>query len=858
MDKNFDGSVSGYLDPEERAWETIVYQSSKPILDVEQNLLQDANFEAALRRVSVPSGWLKGDFLGGNIDFEYSSSTANEFKLVNKPVALVNGWKVVVEYTGTDTAKENILSLSAPPATGWRTDFVFLEVWRALLSASPDTTNKSAGGRVYRHGNVGIDPAHDATLNFTDDILQTPPGAETSKRVQIQYRIRVVDGINISSFPMGMNDPNVEAQGTQGSPVGTYTFTNMGATAGDYGLWRAGAGDTASQTALGTVDGYSYAIPIAAVFRRNTTAFSQSTNHNGGVLISAGTSDRPDDLFSDEISNGDVLDMRQGTSLVGWDLDEILETSFSALLDNTLSQVEQNTNSVPGYTYGMVGTTVLHADEIGPAGTGGLGGMNIGEQDAVRRRFSDRAIVEHPIVIKTPTGATWVSDEVVTINLGNFNPYPFDEGSGFDLASMSPANTVITDIRSAYFDHPNTTTGKVKAFFSEIKGIGSNIVTLTLADGVWTGNSPDLWLEVEISYPPGNGLTATPSNDFGDTWNSGAGGPFTLEDDPAGSRPADFNDFVNLEVVKNNREVQVLYETTDKTLDVYAKDVNTIVLPDRVGSVTSVTEDPLGTPVGHSFTFTANDPDREISTSVDPLSDPDALVRVVYKALRPIPNTVGYYQTVFYQSRALQPVKDSMLPNSLLYRTLYVSPYIYALTGGTGSFGATYPYEVPHVHIPVYINGAAPYVFNGEHELDSPLDTFTDDFDAASGFLRVSQNIPLVPMASAELQRTAVTDVDPEQRAFYPEVPTSEYRPAAFGKNLSFPQRHKVFFPIIAELLDDYDFGNKGTLVMIVFIRWAENDNENNVRFVDTPADDTSCAAVYRLKGNLLLNRRSV
>lgn len=848
MKKEYDGSVSGYLDPEERAFETVVFQSSKPILDVEQNLFQDLVFENALAKVLAPSGWLKGDFLNGNSDFEFST-TANEFKFVNKPVAFVNGFKVVVEYTGTNSDGENVISLSAPPATGWRTDFVFLEVWRALLSASPDTTNKSSGGRIYRHGNVGVDPADDATINFTDDILQNPPNAETSKRVQVQYRIRVVDGVDVNTYPWGMSAPTVLAQGTQGSPVATYTFSNMGSTIGDYGLWRSGAGDSTSQTDLGTVDGYCYAIPLCAVFRRNTTTFSQSSNHNGGVLISAGTSDRPDGLFSDEIAEGDVLDLRQGTSLVGWDFDEILERSFSALLDNTLAQVEQDTNNVPGYTYGSTGTTVLHADEIGPAGTGGLGGMNIGEQDAVRRRFSDRAIVEHPIVVKTPSGGTWISGETVTINLGSFTPYPIS--TGFDLASMSPANTVITDIRSAYFDHPNTTTGKVEAFFSEVKGVGTNVVTLTLADGVWTGVGPNLWLEVEISYPPGNGLTSTPSNDFGDTWDDGSGGPFTLED--SGTRPTDFNDFKNLEIVHHNREVQVLYETTNLTLDVYANDATTTILPERFSEIISVNEDPLGSNISRSFSYTANDPTRSITTAT--LNNPDALVRVVYKALRPMPNTAGYYQTIFYQSRALQVIKDSMLPDTLAYRTLYVSPYIYALTGGTGSFGATYPYEVPHTHIPVYTNA---YTFTGEHELDSPLDTFTDDFDAASGFLRVSQAIPLVAVDSAALIRTAVTDVDIEQRAYYPEVPTSEYRPAAFGKNLSFPQRHKVFFPVIAELLDDYSFGNKGTLVMILFIRWAENDNENNVRFVDTSAEDTSCAAIYRLKGNLLLNRRSI
>jgi len=149
MDKKYNGNVSAYLDPANRAFETVVYQANKPLLDCEQNLLQDIALETGLYdvlRSIVPSGFIHGDFLNGLEDFVFDS-TANQFKLVNRPVALVNGFKVLVEYTDSVNDGENVVSLSIPPASGIRTDFVFLEVWRALLDTTG--TNKSAG-KIWR------------------------------------------------------------------------------------------------------------------------------------------------------------------------------------------------------------------------------------------------------------------------------------------------------------------------------------------------------------------------------------------------------------------------------------------------------------------------------------------------------------------------------------------------------------------------------------------------------------------------------------------------------------------------------------------------------------------------------------
>ena len=62
--KNYGPGASGYLNPQGRNWETTVYQTAKPVLDKELNLVQDVGQEAALRlqRRTCPSGWLSDNF----------------------------------------------------------------------------------------------------------------------------------------------------------------------------------------------------------------------------------------------------------------------------------------------------------------------------------------------------------------------------------------------------------------------------------------------------------------------------------------------------------------------------------------------------------------------------------------------------------------------------------------------------------------------------------------------------------------------------------------------------------------------------------------------------------------------------
>jgi hypothetical protein len=298
MSNNLGGGVSRVLNPAGTGFVEVIWQQGKPPCDAELNLLQEISDDWQRKTVlrATPSGWLAND-TNASAAFVTNGIWSNWFKLGRQRTtgekspplwAVVNGWLVPVTGTRTgsppgspnDTDTWNLIALDPPPANSgdFRIDYVFLEVWLARVPPNPSTLNKPRADSVYKYGNV------EGGMNFlADDITDPALGFETTQRVQLQYRIRVVKGlVGLATYPDGF-DPNVvKAQGAAAAPItgSDSVFVNMRDALGDPGLWRAGDGTV---NALDTVDGYSYAIPIAAVFRRNSVAWSghPSQNLNG-------------------------------------------------------------------------------------------------------------------------------------------------------------------------------------------------------------------------------------------------------------------------------------------------------------------------------------------------------------------------------------------------------------------------------------------------------------------------------------------------------------------------------------------------------------------------------------------------
>jgi hypothetical protein len=288
MAQDFGNGVSRTISVSARQFEVVVWQSGKPPLDSELNLIGQASWERAANaiRSQMHSGFLLDPFQADQ-DYVTNELWSNYFKLgrmgtdAEAPImwANVNGWMVPV--TGTDVVDgdvSNRINLYLPPTSDARIDFIFLEVWLAQVAPNPSAVNKPSDSTLYKYGNAEF-----GGTNLSDDLEDPNIGFETTERVQLQYRLRVFgtgsglgDSVDLSTFPDGLDDPNVIGQGAATAPQLGYTFTNMLDELGDPSLWRSGDGDPTND--LGTVDGYVYAIPVCGVFRRNSASFVARTN----------------------------------------------------------------------------------------------------------------------------------------------------------------------------------------------------------------------------------------------------------------------------------------------------------------------------------------------------------------------------------------------------------------------------------------------------------------------------------------------------------------------------------------------------------------------------------------------------
>lgn len=860
--KNFPTS-SGYLNPDNRSFETVVLQAGKALLDKEINLLEDISSsanQAALKRM-MPSGWLADDFMSTSSSTSgifTAVSTSNGLRVPQGLRAHVNGWLLTIRDTGT--AGNNDLTLPAPPlgAGTKRTDLVVLEVWRRLISASPSTVGKSATGRIWQNGNVKTSPTDDLTLNFVDDLLDTNIASETTKRVQIQYRLRVVSGVDIFSYPCGLDDPSIVAYtvpASAGAPDGTstsYTYANQEAN-GDAGLWIAGDGNPANT--LGTVDGYMYAIPLMAVFRRNSTSFNKNTNQNG-ASPSSGASDRPDGLFNDIVNARDVVDLRFGVSPCGWSYAEVLDKNVSFLFDNTL-KTEYMLNSKGG---GSHGHTVLWADEVGITGPHGgnstttgstPGGALIGEFDGVRRAFSDRSVLEVLTIKVGQPGGGW-ANSTSTIDVTALPVYPY---SAFNWASYS-ASAVIVDMLAANFiGGTSKKTFDATLNVKKVTGLGAIPVgNLSLTMDALTGKGvtdEDLYVDLLVCYPPGNGLTYSPTGSYGASSFS-VNNPSAL---PA-TGPVYYSALANTSIDNTHREANIQYATVNITLTIAADTVvsakSTFRMPERVNSIVSVAKG--GVAIAGSTTLSSDCRTVTFTNAAD-YTNPGDTLTVVYTALRPLPQN-GEQVTIWYEARSPQTLRDSVLGTSLTVVPRYVPSDLYVILTGSGSIDEGYPFPSAYVQSGgVYPGSGGSFV--GSHELTGRSGQSVADFAASTGFLKLPTFVPMVVNPeSLTFQRSSPADVDAEGRTFFKSLAGSTYLPNAYGQDLSDPIKHKVVFPFIAELTTSSAMGKKGQLVLVLLARWASFDQINGVFFDSDLSVSTTSASVFRLKGNLL-NRRA-
>lgn len=276
--------LSRILSPSNRNFSMVAFEQAKPLLDSELNLLQQSQnkWRADLIRALLSNGFLSLDTITD------VNSPRNTLRIANA-TANVNGW--VLTFAGANrTDSYSDIIFPAPPNNGTREDLAFAEVW--FEEVAPTGSKEDDDEHVYRNGGVQAG-------EVTNDIKDTVAGAETSRRIQLRWRLRAVADVNFANHPAGIDDTAiVKAQGGAEAPVG-YAFSKLAD-----GFYRAGDGSTAACASLQCVDGYVYGLPLFQVHRRNKTAYNATDNPYGAPFYGGGTI--PSGLYCDVINAQDV------------------------------------------------------------------------------------------------------------------------------------------------------------------------------------------------------------------------------------------------------------------------------------------------------------------------------------------------------------------------------------------------------------------------------------------------------------------------------------------------------------------------------------------------------------------------
>jgi len=835
-------STGDQFSAEQKSYESVVVQEDAPMIDWEMNLRSEIKSDYGLRLVtqkSYPSCFLTSDFLENtepSNSFEFlTASVGNENKFILKACdAIVNGWPVHIEYSDTNTDGENEITLSVPSGAGVRTDLVILEVWRALVKAAPDTANKSPTSLILRNGNV---KAPD-TVNLTDDLIDPTYAAESQARVQIQYRLRVIDGVDAFTYPDILDDPAIVAHTVSDfsgpGADGSATAFQFAVADHDKSLWIAGTGTVGDANALGTVDGFMYAIPVCVIARRNDGAFDQTLNLNGGSLIVSASSTRPDGLFSDQIVASDVKDLRKGCSN---NPREILEQATAQLFNNSLS-----TELEVGLK-GTAGTSFLEVSSIGF-------GERIGNTDTARRRFSDRPYSE-VVVGKIVVGGT--PQSAFYIDLNNFTISWGAGATGIDTLTPNATLGRINQVRVVDTGVPSDVDLIITG---GIRDITYTSPTLAVINTISSYSNVTIYVECVIDYPAGIGVDRNMLS-VHDIWVPSAA---TLGAWVDSSLFVVTPDVTRYSLIPNSavppvpmweedpahREVKIQLQSVDQVATFYSYSTNQVWVPDRINYEDVTIDDGINPPYS-TGNYTKDTAYTQIFLSIAvPSGTP---VQVTYKALRALPyvNSANRVQ-VFYQTRAIQ----SLLPPAGS-QTLELVPRaignLHTISHGSGSPDYPTPFIQPGAQVPV---GLLPTII--EAKIDAPAGDLNSGLTLS--FSGIQTHIPYYPEPqSVTLHREpGDTVIDGDQRNFWPQSDTADV--VVKGTPYIGENKHKTVLPTLMEVKSDFQsVGKSGTFVLVVFTGYNEFEKGTEINLTNLIGD--SAAAVYRVRGNFMNVRRS-
>jgi hypothetical protein len=527
--------ASRTLDPANRSLIEIVELHDKPLCDSEINLIQslDAFKRRLLTKNTVCSGCLQYS------PYVFTARTAQATPLnftVPAFDVLLNGDVIHVAGNNSVSLTQNVITVPSPAffSPGNSTQpgsmyVVYIEAWYQRLNAATNLgyfVNPASGLLFYFA--FGCINANIANM-IPNDTIDPFVGKITSERVQLQWGIRVqaIDpGYNFTTSAFGL-DPGattaqtVFGQASQAAPItqSPFQFTNMGTINGDTGLWRSGDGNIGN--ALGTLDGFSYAIPMAIVFQRNSGVFAVDLNPLGTVdsntpgsgFLASGFTSRPDGKYCDVVFPEDVVDTRSTVSLTGYDYETQLKEGFVDVITGG-TQIALARGETPGNLAIATGSMLDYAIAVSAAPIPNTN--TVGAFDGFRNGFGSAEL-------------TFNSTQTVTVDQKSNgtvgSPWAVNDSFTITLPGDLPGTIETIAVQALVTNQLNGTFTPVLLLVGQITvtGLGSKVVTVTLVKDL-TGTSFDpgqnaMYVTLGVQYPAAGGmdLVNIPNIVFGGT-----------------------------------------------------------------------------------------------------------------------------------------------------------------------------------------------------------------------------------------------------------------------------------------------------------------------------------------------------
>jgi hypothetical protein len=281
----------------------VVARQGEPLLDSELNLMQQIVGEKLDRFVHqlALTGWTKAPgYPVSSVPYLTSSTTDLTWNDSFNTLTFTSDAWLVAKGMFIHVANPDLpvypggyavnLSGTLPSAGLFREDLLFIEFWFEEIGPDGIGLTDTASRDILKEGGVGngVYAQGDVNESLVDPLLNI----ETTRRVQLRWRLRVVEstgspvGSTISMFPTyawglssstGTPNTAINAMGANTAVVAGYPFQvvesppSISAPIGSppYLLWRTAvpADPKVAASALKTVDGYSYAVPMLKLIR---------------------------------------------------------------------------------------------------------------------------------------------------------------------------------------------------------------------------------------------------------------------------------------------------------------------------------------------------------------------------------------------------------------------------------------------------------------------------------------------------------------------------------------------------------------------------------------------------------------